>query len=159
MNYLDIHWKSRVQPFRVRSQLFICFSVFEIIEMSERKKCSLSTCQRLSHGSCHGCQLDFCREHLFEHSLAIHLQLNPLIENVNLMNEFLKTFDRDDFRRSTYEKLEEWRKRSHQIIDIYFTKKTKNLDNFIDDKLQQYDDELVDIQFGRKPSKWSVPID
>jgi len=113
--------------------------------MSE-KKCSLAECQRQSHGSCHGCHLDFCREHLFEHALSIHLQLNPLIDDVNKMNGFLKTFDRNDFRRSTYEKLEQWRKKSHQLIDIYFTEKTKNLDNFIDDKLRQYDEELTEIQ-------------
>jgi len=56
---------------------------------------------------------------MFEHCLLIHLQLYPLIDEVNQINTQFKKF----ILFFIYQQLEEWRKKSHQIIDIYFTKK------------------------------------
>ena len=117
--------------------------IFLLDKMSE--KCSISSCVRISYALCHGCKLNFCREHMFEHSLATHSQLNPLKDEVTQMNNELKELNLKDLFRSSYQQLEEWRRRSHQIVDIYFAEKAHDLDSYINEKLKQLKNELDEI--------------
>ncbi len=57
------------------------------------KICVIPTCKRISHVLCHGCNQNFCREHMIEHDYAINSQLNPLINEINLLDTRLKTIN------------------------------------------------------------------
>jgi hypothetical protein len=112
--------------------------------MSE--ECSIKSCERRSHILCHGCKLNFCREHMFEHSASIHLQLNPLIDETNQLNDQLKGINLQDLLQFSYQQLEQWRMESHRTIDVYFAEKCRDLESYINKKLKYCLDELKNIQ-------------
>lgn len=109
-------------------------------------KCSIAKCTHPSHVLCHGCQANFCREHLFEHSNSIILQLNPLIDQVNQFDDDSQQIDPANLLQTSYQRLEEWRQQTHHIVDVYFTEKVQELDDFIQKKLKQYQQDLHDVQ-------------
>ncbi|UJR27261.1 hypothetical protein I4U23_008556 [Adineta vaga] len=108
--------------------------------------CSVETCERLQHALCHGCKLSFCREHMFEHSLSTHLQLNPLIDQVNQIQDQLKGIDKLAILRLPFEKLEDWRQKAHQAIDAYCADKVKELDAYVVEMIKQHEQELLNIR-------------
>ena len=109
-------------------------------------QCSIAKCNRQSHALCHGCQSNFCREHLFEHSYSIHLKLNPLIEKVNQIDAELRQLDPIGLFIISFEKLEEWRQEAHTLVDKYFTEKLKKLDTYLENKLKLLKEDIHDIQ-------------
>ena len=110
------------------------------------KKCSVANCDRNFYVVCDGCKLYFCQEHLSEHCLLTHLQLNSLVDNVNEIEILLQDFDPKTSLRLSYEKLEEWRKKAHQMIDSYFAEKIKLFNVYVDNKFDKYLMELKQLQ-------------
>lgn len=109
-------------------------------------QCSIAKCNRQSHVLCHGCQSNFCREHLLEHCHSIHLQLNPLIERVNQIDADLRKLDPIDIFTVSFEKLEEWRQEAHALVDKYFTEKLQKLDVYLQNKLKLLEKDVRDTQ-------------
>ncbi|CAF1261440.1 unnamed protein product [Adineta steineri] len=112
--------------------------------MSE--KCSIATCERLKHALCHGCKLNFCREHMFEHSLATHLQLNPLIDQTNQLQDVLKGLNHTMAIEPAFKQLELWRQKAHQTVDLYYGAKLQELELYVINKIKEQEQELIAIQ-------------
>jgi hypothetical protein len=83
---------------------------------------------------------------MFEHSLATHLQLNPLIDQVNQMQDQMKALDQTNISQLSSTKLEEWRHKAHQLVDMYYAEKMKDLHVCIAEKIKELDQELHEIQ-------------
>ena len=103
-------------------------------------------CERPSQSICFGCKLAFCPEHMVEHNLSIHLQLNPLIDQTNEINTRLRALDTRRLIDYTTGELENWRLQSHQLIDDYFNAKVRELTEFIQGKVQRCEGELEKVQ-------------
>ncbi|CAF0936436.1 unnamed protein product [Rotaria sp. Silwood1] len=101
------------------------------------EKCSIATCARASYALCHGCQLNFCREHMIEHTTLTQLQINPLIVEVNKMNDEIHELNPKNLYDVFYQKLDKWRIKSHQMIDMYFEKKIKELDLYLNEQVKK----------------------
>lgn len=112
--------------------------------MSE--KCSVATCPREKHALCHGCLFNFCREHMFEHSLSTHLQLNPLIDQVNLIQDQLKDFNPIVAIQAPVQQFEEWRQRAHQAVDTFFAEKVQELQVYVAERMKLHERELLAIR-------------
>lgn len=109
-------------------------------------KCSLPNCDRPSQSICLGCRLAFCPEHMVEHNLSIHLQLNPLIDQTNDINNRLRTLDTDRLISYTCAELENWRIQSHQLVDDYVNEKIRELTEFLRGKVQRCEADLEKVQ-------------
>ena len=53
----------------------------------------------------------------------------------------------------SYQQLAEWRRKSHQTIDIYFEEKIQHLVVYLNEKLRQYKEELDNILTKILPCK------
>ena len=109
-------------------------------------KCSLSNCDRPSQSICLGCKLSFCSEHMVDHNLSIHLQLNPLIDQTNEINNRLRSMDTNQLILTSCQELENWRIQSHQLIDDYSNEKIRQLTEYLRTKVQRCELDLEKIQ-------------
>ncbi|CAF3941370.1 unnamed protein product, partial [Rotaria sordida] len=55
--------------------------------------CSITTCKRASRFLCDCCQQNLCIHHLNEHNTLVISELNPLIDDINLLNNRLNLFN------------------------------------------------------------------
>ncbi|CAF2805445.1 unnamed protein product [Rotaria sp. Silwood2] len=69
----------------------------------------------------------------------------PLVVEVNEMNNELHKLTLKNLLHSSYKKLDEWRKKSHQMIEMYFTEKTKELDLYINEKVKNLKNNFNEI--------------
>lgn len=110
------------------------------------EKCSTEKCERNSYSTCNGCKSNFCREHMFEHAILVQLDLNPIILDVNGMSDVLAKLETKDVLRTSYERLEAWRQRAHQIIDMYYADKVRALDQYLTDKIERSKKSLLEMK-------------
>ena len=109
-------------------------------------KCSIANCTHPTQVLCHGCQANFCREHAFEHSTSIILQLNPLIDQVNQLDANGQQLNSTNLFQNSYQRLEDWRQQTHRIVENYFNEKVRDLEDFIQNKFKHYQKDLHTIQ-------------
>ncbi|CAF1568343.1 unnamed protein product [Adineta ricciae] len=83
---------------------------------------------------------------MFQHSLATHLQLNPLIDQVNQIQDQLKGLDKMVILQKSFQQLEEWRQKAHLAVDAYFTEKIQELDAYATEQMKQHEEELLEIR-------------
>ena len=109
-------------------------------------RCSKPKCDQPIEAICRGCKSQLCSEHLVEHNLAIHLQLNPLVDRSNDVNDRLRSLDTKAMLATSYQALDNWRVQCHQMIDDYFVEKTKKLDGLVGHKIKKCEEQLKLIQ-------------
>jgi hypothetical protein len=100
--------------------------------------CIIIGCKRISCALCHCCQQDICLFHLKEHQDLLISQLNPLVDEINILENRLNALDVEKMIGNIREKLELWR------LDCY-----KKIHDFIEQKyyqLTQYANKKIDKQ-------------
>lgn len=83
---------------------------------------------------------------MVEHNLSIHLQLNPLIDQTNDINNRLRGLETERLIAYTCAELDNWRLQSRQLIDDYYNDKLRELTEFLRNKVQRCETELEKIQ-------------
>lgn len=108
--------------------------------------CDIDACSRAARALCHCCQQNVCIVHLNEHNDLLNSQLNPLIENVKILDEHLRTINIRQIVNNYREQLEEWRLDSHKKIDQFYEEKCQELDRMIIDKVDEQKVEVRQLQ-------------
>ncbi|CAF4916110.1 unnamed protein product, partial [Rotaria sp. Silwood1] len=106
------------------------------------QSCSIQKCVRTSRGLCDCCQQNLCLQHLNEHNSLLITQLNPLTDEINTLEDRLKTLNIQNTISNSRRKLEEWRKDCYKKIDSIFEQKCQELDQLIEENIRQQREEL-----------------
>ncbi|CAF3876771.1 unnamed protein product [Rotaria sordida] len=108
--------------------------------------CTINGCKRASRALCHCCQQNLCISHLNEHNDLLNSQLNPLVDEINILGNRLKTLNIQEKTRNYHQKLEQWRIDCHQKIDLYFEQKYQQLNQLIEEKIEKQQQEVTRVQ-------------
>ncbi|CAF5120254.1 unnamed protein product, partial [Rotaria sp. Silwood1] len=106
------------------------------------QSCSIEKCVRTSRGLCDCCQQNLCLQHLNEHNVLLISQLNPLTDEINALEDRLKTLNIQNTISNSRQKIEEWRQDCYKTIDSIFEQKCQELDQLIKEKICQQREEL-----------------
>ncbi|CAF0949076.1 unnamed protein product [Rotaria sp. Silwood1] len=104
--------------------------------------CSIEKCFRTSRGLCDCCQQHLCLQHLNEHNASLISQLNPLTDEINTLEDRLKTLNIQKIIDNSRQKLKQWRQDCHRRIDSYFEQKCQELDQLVKERVAQRQEEL-----------------
>ncbi|CAF3824475.1 unnamed protein product [Rotaria sp. Silwood1] len=89
--------------------------------------CTIETCKRKSRALCHCCSQNLCPDHLKEHDDVINSQVNPLVDEINNIDNQLSSLNVDDVIDKCRQKLDKWRHDCHNVIDRYYEEKSQEL--------------------------------
>ncbi|CAF1128377.1 unnamed protein product [Rotaria sordida] len=89
--------------------------------------CAIKTCKRKSRALCHCCNKNLCPDHLKEHDDLINSQVNPLVDEINNLNNQLSALNIDKVISKCRQKLDKWRHDCHIIIDRFYEEKCQEL--------------------------------
>jgi hypothetical protein len=81
-----------------------------------------------------------------EHDNLPNVQLNPLVDEINLLSDQLTALSADQLTGDARKKLERWRINCHKMIDDAFDQKCRELDQRANEKVEQQRDEISKIQ-------------
>ncbi|CAF2888343.1 unnamed protein product [Rotaria sp. Silwood2] len=101
------------------------------------KSCSMEKCTRASGWLCDCCQQSFCLQHLNEHNDLLTSQLNSLADEINALEDRLKTLNIHNTIDDSHEKLEQWRHDCHKKIDCLFEQKCQDFNQLVHEKIDQ----------------------
>ena len=125
----------------------ICtFSLIDVLNQTMFQSCAISHCQCIARTLCYGCNRNFCRDHMLEHDLSLNSQLNPLAEQINQLDERLKSIDLEQTRRESYQKLEQWKSECYLTIERFFEEKCRDLDRLLEKKIDQKQKDIERIR-------------
>ncbi|CAF3042175.1 unnamed protein product [Rotaria sp. Silwood2] len=89
--------------------------------------CDIEICKRKSRALCHCCSKNLCPDHLKEHDDVINSQVNPLVDEINNIDNQLSALNVDEIIGKCRQKLDKWRHDCHNIIDHYYEEKCQEL--------------------------------
>jgi hypothetical protein len=108
--------------------------------------CTVTSCKRLSSAVCHCCLQNICIIHLNEHHDALNLKLNPLVDEINALEEQLQTMNMQKKVDYCRQKLEQWRVDCHQKIDHLFEQKCQELNELAAVKITKQKNAISQIR-------------
>ncbi|CAF4084343.1 unnamed protein product [Rotaria sordida] len=89
--------------------------------------CVIETCKRKSRALCHCCSKNLCLDHLKDHNDLIHSQLNPLVDELNTLDNQISALNVDEIIDKCRQKLDKWRHDCYNIIDRFYEEKCQEL--------------------------------
>jgi hypothetical protein len=104
--------------------------------------CAIDQCKRTSRALCHCCNQNICLLHLKEHYDKFVSELNPLTDEINLLDNRLITIDIKILTEKSRQQLEQWRNECYQTIDRFFEEKYQELEELIIGKISKQKNEL-----------------
>ncbi|CAF0859919.1 unnamed protein product [Rotaria sordida] len=87
----------------------------------------IETCKRKSRALCHCCRKNICPDHLKEHDDLINSKINPLVDEINNLDNQLSALNVDEVIDKCRQKLDKWRHDCHTIIDRFYEEKYQEL--------------------------------
>ena len=99
--------------------------------------CATSKCTRTSCALCHCCQQDLCLHHLKEHQELLISLLDPLVDQINILDNRINTFEIDHLIGDAREKLERWRADCYKKIDEFLQRKHQQLTQYANEKIER----------------------
>jgi len=92
------------------------------------QSCAIESCESTLGISCHCCDKTFCPDHLDEHYESINAQLNPLVNEINvLMNQIMEK-TKEKLIGNCLKKLDTWRDECFKMINNLYEKKRQELE-------------------------------
>ncbi|CAF2455461.1 unnamed protein product [Rotaria sp. Silwood2] len=101
------------------------------------QSCSIEKCTRTSHWLCDCCWDNLYLQHLNEHNELFISQLNPLIDEINMLENRLKSLNIQKTIGNSRQKLEERCQDCCKKIDCLFEQKCQELDQLVHEKVDQ----------------------
>jgi hypothetical protein len=108
--------------------------------------CKSPKCTRSQSALCKCCQKPLCQFHIDEHYKLLISELQPLVNDINVIDNELKSFDIHKTNVESREKLEQWRIECYQKIDRLFEKKCQELDQCIIKKISKQTDKIDQLR-------------
>lgn len=106
------------------------------------QSCKILKCPRVSSALCNCCEKQLCNIHMDEHYQVLVSQLQPIINDMDTLDNDLKVFDRHKTIAESLEKLEQWRLESYQIINHLFEEKCEELKRCIEKKISKQTEKI-----------------
>ncbi|CAF3369674.1 unnamed protein product [Rotaria sp. Silwood1] len=100
--------------------------------------CTITKCKHTTYAICNCCQQHVCRIHLKEHQNLLNSQLNPFINQINILENRINTIEIENIIGIARKTLEQWR------IDCY-----KKIDKFVEEKCYQLT-QYMNIKIGKQ---------
>lgn len=110
------------------------------------RTCSIDKCKHKWRVTCSCCKKQFCHEHLKEHNDLNNPQLNPLINEINHLDEQFKLSNTDNLINDCRIKLDQWRENSFKLINQLYEEKSQELNQRSLQKLDEQRLQLNDIR-------------
>jgi hypothetical protein len=130
------------QCFHRRRLVKVSLSCFD--KMSH--PCAAPKCERLSRAPCNCCEQNLCLQHLNEHNALLISQLNLLTNEINTLDDRLKTLNTESIINNCRQELKKWRLDCYQKIDHFVEEKSQELDRLAARKLDKQRKEVVRIK-------------
>src|ERR1700734_1970007 len=89
--------------------------------------CAIERCKHKSRALCHCCNKNICPDHFKEHCDLINSQVNPLVEEINTLDNQLSILNVDEIIGKSRQKLDKWRHDCHIAIDRFYEEKCQEL--------------------------------
>ncbi|CAF3457359.1 unnamed protein product [Rotaria socialis] len=123
--------------------------------------CAVANCQRSSRALCHCCQQNICRDHLIEHDDLLNSRLNPIVDEINQLNDRLNHINLKDALVDTHEQLENWRRKSYRAIDEFINEQSCIIYESMQSKLENISDGIIHLKtlVGQLIRKQDTTID
>ena len=109
--------------------------------------CQISSCDSISIALCLCCNQYICRDHFIEHDYLLRTKLNDLTENINEIDTQFKSFDIQKMNNDWIKKLDQWRFDSYEIIDQFYEKKSKEINDYIQQIFNKHEDDIKQLKF------------
>lgn len=109
-------------------------------------KCAREQCTRSLHVLCYICGENLCREHFNEHDHSLNSLLKSFNDQVNDLDQRLDLLNNEELIENSYDKLDQWREQSHQIIDQFYQKKCRELQQRFQENFQENHQNIEQIQ-------------
>lgn len=109
-------------------------------------KCAREQCTRSLHVLCYICGENFCREHFNEHDHSLNSLLNSFNDQAKDLDQRLEQLNNEELIENSYEKLDQWREQAHQIIDQFYQKKCRELQQRFQENFEENLQNLQQIQ-------------
>ena len=106
------------------------------------RACAIDKCKRKWRVTCSCCNKNLCHDHLKEHQDLNNPQLNPLVNEINHLDEQLKLSNTEKLIGDCRLKLDQWRENSCKIINRLYEEKCQELDRR---SLQKLDEQRIQL--------------
>lgn len=112
--------------------------------------CTINKCNRISRALCHCCNQNICLLHLNEHYETFICQLNPLVDEINTLENRLIGIDMKLLMEKTRQEFDKYRYQYHQTIDEYFERKYQEFEENLKEKFQEQNKDINTIRISLK---------
>jgi hypothetical protein len=109
--------------------------------------CTITDCKRISCALCHCCQQDICLFHLKEHQDLLISQLNPLVDQINVLETRVNAIDIENMIGDVREKLELWRLDCYKKIDDFIKQKYYQLTQYANKKIDKQREDINEMRY------------
>ena len=110
------------------------------------RTCAIEKCKHKSHAICSCCNKKLCEAHLKEHDDFKNPQLNPLLNELNTLDEQLKSSNTEKLIGDCRKKLNQWRDNCFKSINQLYEQKTQELHQRCLQKLEEQRTKLNGIR-------------
>jgi hypothetical protein len=110
------------------------------------RTCAIEKCKRKWRVTCSCCKKNLCHEHLKEHNDLNNPQLNPLIDEINNLDEQLKSSNTEKLMGDCRIKLDQWRENCYKLINRLYEEKCQELNQRSLQKLDEQRTKLNEIR-------------
>ena len=109
--------------------------------------CSINECKRTSCALCHCCQQDICLYHLKEHQELLISQLDPIVDQINVLENRVNALNIDHMIGDAHEKLKLWRQDCYKKIDKFVEEKSQQLTQYANKKLDKQRQDIDHMRY------------
>ncbi|CAF1017183.1 unnamed protein product [Rotaria magnacalcarata] len=108
--------------------------------------CTITKCDCNSYAKCDCCQQIICLFHLKEHRDLLISQLNPLINQITILENRVKAFTAEKMIGNACETLQQWRIDCYKKIDKFIEEKSQQLTAYVNNKIDKQRDDIDQIR-------------
>jgi len=110
------------------------------------RTCAINKCKHKWRVSCSCCKKNLCQEHFKEHQDLNNPQLNPLLNEINQLDEQIKSSNTEKFIGQCRIQLDAWRENALKLINRVYEDKSQELQQRSMKKLDEQRIQLDDIR-------------
>ncbi|CAF3537233.1 unnamed protein product [Rotaria socialis] len=108
--------------------------------------CTITKCNGNSYAKCDCCQQIVCLFHLKEHRDLLISQLNPLINQITVLENRVNAFKAENMIVNACKTLEQWRIDCYKKIDKFIEEKSQQLTAYVNSKIDKQRDDIDQIR-------------
>ena len=110
------------------------------------RRCATPKCKHKPHSVCPCCDKKLCDGHLKEHENLKNPQLNPLVDQMNSLENRFKSSNKLFLMGNCREQIDQWYKNSHELLEEFYKKKCEELDEVCQNKLEQQQHQFDEVR-------------